>query len=244
VCESLDNCPGWENADQADLDSDGLGDVCDACPNDAANDADGDGLCADGDPCPNDPTNDADGDGSCEDVDNCPGVANADQADFDGDGLGDLCDPCPTDKTPPTIVCPADVVATASRGDASVAFSYNFNDGLVPANTAVSGFASVGDDGSGMNGVLHLTDNGQFAGLGGFTIADPTGGQVVLGLHAHWRSLIGGATSGLDQFGRLGGDGYSFSWDVGLAGDNVGEEGSGAGLVVALDTWDNGVAHV
>jgi hypothetical protein len=70
--DNEDNCPAIANADQADVDVDGAGDVCDACPNDAENDADGDGVCGD--------------------VDNCSAVVNADQADFDLDDLGDVCD--------------------------------------------------------------------------------------------------------------------------------------------------------
>lgn len=60
------------NTDLADADSDGIGDACDACPND--------------------PNNDIDGDGVCGDVDNCPTVANVDQTDNENDGLGDVCD--------------------------------------------------------------------------------------------------------------------------------------------------------
>ena len=108
------------NASQADADSDGKGDVCDACPNDPSNHADGDGVCgkldncpavananqadadSDGkgdvcDACPNDPNNDADGDGVCGNVDNCPAVSNANQADADSDGVGDVRDACPND---------------------------------------------------------------------------------------------------------------------------------------------------
>ena len=60
----FDNCPGAHNADQADMDSDGIGDVCD----------------------------DSDGDGVVDAEDNCPLVPNGSQDDCDGDGIGDPCD--------------------------------------------------------------------------------------------------------------------------------------------------------
>ena len=60
-----DNCPDVSNADQADRDGDGIGDVCD---------------------------DDRDGDGVSNAEDNCPDVSNADQADMDGDNIGDVCD--------------------------------------------------------------------------------------------------------------------------------------------------------
>lgn len=97
-----DNCPAVSNADQLDLDSDGLGDVCDSdldgdgkddtadnCPevaNAEQTDTDADEL---GDAC--DP--DIDGDSVANEEDNCPLHANQSQADFDSDGLGDACDP-------------------------------------------------------------------------------------------------------------------------------------------------------
>ena len=107
ISDDLDNCPQDANADQADADDDGRGDVCDATnddldgdgvPNDLDNclttdnpdqaDVDGDGS---GDVC--DGTNDdLDTDGIFNEDDNCPEVANPDQADGDGDGTGDECD--------------------------------------------------------------------------------------------------------------------------------------------------------
>jgi hypothetical protein len=66
VCDSNDNCINVYNPGQADLDNDGLGDVCDS---------------------------DKDGDGVPNKVDNCPAVSNPSQVDSDSDGLGDACDP-------------------------------------------------------------------------------------------------------------------------------------------------------
>lgn len=69
VPNTTDNCPAKGNADQADADGDGKGDICDVPP-----------------------PPDADSDGIGDAVDNCPAISNAAQTDSDGDGLGDACD--------------------------------------------------------------------------------------------------------------------------------------------------------
>jgi len=78
-----DALPGACSMHQEDTDGDGIGDVCDNCPNmsnPAQDDADSDGV---GDGC-----------------DNCPHHNNHDQLDADNDGLGNACDNCPTALNP------------------------------------------------------------------------------------------------------------------------------------------------
>jgi len=134
-------------------------------------------------------------------------------------------------------LCTLTSCAVAALGQ----INYNFNDGQVPAGTAVSGVAKVADDGTG-NNVLHLTDDGQVGVNGMFVIPDLAGGKRVGSLNAHWRSLIGGVDQAGEsvQFGTGGADGYSFNWGADVPASGVGEEGGGTGISVTVDTFDNG----
>jgi hypothetical protein len=104
ACTGTDNCPASSNPTQADADSDGSGDACDACPatpsgatidqngcSAAQIDNDGDTICNPGFTS-----------SLCIGSDNCPSTANGpaqagnpflgNQTDTDNDGLGNACD--------------------------------------------------------------------------------------------------------------------------------------------------------
>ncbi len=87
--KDVDNCPYAANADQADSNQNGIGDVCEG-------DRDSDSVSDETDNCPivpNPNQEDADGDGVGDACDNCVEDPNPDQADCDGDGIGEACGP-------------------------------------------------------------------------------------------------------------------------------------------------------
>ncbi len=106
--------------------------------------------------------------------------------------------------------------------------SFNFDDGTVPDGAEINGTAAIGTD-----GVLHLTDavNGQG---GSIIIPDFDNGSAVNAFTAHFLWLEGGGTA-------PPADGFSFVWVNDLpSGTIFGEDGSGTGLVVSFDIYDNG----
>ena len=141
IADPLDNWPLAVNADQADFDRDGAGDVCDS-------DMDRDGLANDEenakgkDGVITDPKNpDTDGEGILDGLDNCPKMANYNQQDIDGDSFGDVCDCAPADKIiHPTATDDPDSAATDSNcdgidGDREKAIFVTSNGELVQALT-------------------------------------------------------------------------------------------------------------
>jgi|GEM_PF-1973088 len=116
ILDSADNCPQDANADQADSDSNGIGDACDTG-----------GVDTDGD--------------SIEDIyDNCVDVPNPGQSDTDGDGIGDACD------TAPYITLDKETLGTSCyEGENANSVNFKMtNSGAATSNYTVSVSYSVG----------------------------------------------------------------------------------------------------
>jgi len=92
INDLCDNCPSAMNPDQTDTDNDGIGDACDEAEQPPTCNAQN----------PDSP--DTDSDGMVDACDNCPTAMNPGQEDTDHNGTGDACEPAPatsSDNTPP-----------------------------------------------------------------------------------------------------------------------------------------------
>jgi hypothetical protein len=118
----------------------------------------------------------------------------------------------------------------------TASFCTDFENGL-PAGTSINGVAHIAD------GIMHLTDDGQNGVGGAFFIPDQDAGANVTELHMTWKALIGGVDQDgeAQQFNTGGADGISLSWGSDVnSGTGGGPDGAGNGLLVTVDTFDNG----
>jgi hypothetical protein len=108
------------------------------------------------------------------------------------------------------------------------AVSFNFDDGLVPDGTAIYGTSAIGAEGA-----LHLTDAINSQG-GTIEVADFNNGEAVSAFTAHFKLLVDGGTA-------PPADGFSFVWANDFASGTIfGEDGTGSGLIISYDIYDNG----
>ncbi len=131
---------------------------------------------------------------------------------------------------------PVTLLVTNLTLPATPQLAFNFDDGLVPANTTVMGTATVtGTGGIGNSGCLHLTDAANGAS-GVFIISDPNAGAPVYGFTARFKSLVGGGT-----IPPADGFAFAFGSDIPVApsGSFQNGQGLGTGLIVGFDIYDN-----
>ena len=115
-------------------------------------------------------------------------------------------------------------------------FTANFNDGATPAGMTIYDPAKVvATGGVAGTGFLSLTD-AIGSQQGSAVIDDFSGGQPIGGFTARMKVQISGG-------GNQPADGFSFSFGEDIADGPFGEEGSGTGLIVSLDTYDNGAGE-
>jgi hypothetical protein len=122
-----------------------------------------------------------------------------------------------------TVVAPITVI--------NPVLSYDFESGVPPDNTTLNGTAQI-TAGPGTNGmVLDLTDAVGSQG-GSIFIPDPNNGQPVNSMTAHFQMHVANGSN-------PPADGFSFSWGSDVNGASYGEGGSGSGLIVGFDTYQN-----
>ncbi len=113
--------------------------------------------------------------------------------------------------------------------------SLDFNSGQLPEGTALGAASSVqltgGPDGSGY--LLLTTNVGSLAGA--FSIPDLANGATVTNFTMTFKLFIGNGSGNAAD-----GMSFNFGTDVADAATGAGEEGSGTGISVDFDTYDNG----
>lgn len=121
------------------------------------------------------------------------------------------------------------VTVVAPLTAANPKISYDFNDGQTPPGAELNGTATAATG----DGILHLTE-AENSQAGSIIIYDVDNGQPVSGFVASFKLRVGGGTT-------PPADGLSFVWVTDLpSGTTFGEDGSGTGLVVSYDIYDNG----
>jgi alpha-tubulin suppressor-like RCC1 family protein len=170
ICGNEDNCPALSNADQSDIDCDGLGDICDG--------SDDSPSCDDGNDCTSDYydplscscANDPESEGlACDDLDagtindacNVVSVCVGElSSDIDEDGVADSVDNCPTVsnaeqvdsnengigdacETVPVVIS-SDPVDGASAVPTNGAITATFSETMDPVSLATGGFTLSG----------------------------------------------------------------------------------------------------
>ena len=146
VTNDLDNCQDVANADQADLDQDGKGDVCDA-------DIDGDGVPNADETAQGTSSDmaDSDGDGGLDGEDALP-LDASESSDRDGDGTGDNADAFPDDSAE-TQDSDSDGVGDVRDAFDEDPFEFEDTDG-----DGVGDVADPDDDGDGFSDAQELAD--------------------------------------------------------------------------------------
>ncbi len=126
----------------------------------------------------------------------------------------------------PILLFASVIVAVNAQAGSFVA---DFNSGT-PTNATLYGAAVVSTNGGyGNTGCLKLT-TAVANQSGSIVINDLDAGQPIASFIATFKALVGGGT---------GADGFSFNFASDIANGSFGEQGSGTGLTVAFDTYQN-----